>query len=214
MKKWIKIILFIGLEITIFIYAKDLISYHNTVTKGTFYEKIIYLLYCKNDNWWNRLPMDLEYRYINRDLDLREVKTDEMMIHTLSDPPGVYRTEDKIIAIEWRTEDMGDMVYRTEMNKSGIGKRYLLIYSQEDFPQILYTDSFDYEKMQILESYAGEKEAEIRQYMGKCDINLKEFVENLCRREKFNLLIQIAIYTGIAAAGIMGMIPRQRHSIR
>lgn len=47
--------------------------------------------------------MDVEYRYINRDIDLREVKTDEMTISTLSDPPGVFRTEDKIIVIEWCT---------------------------------------------------------------------------------------------------------------
>lgn len=212
MKKWIKIVLLFGLEILIFIYVKDMTIYYKTVTKGTLYEKIIYLLYYKNDNWWNRLPMDVEYRYINRDIDLREVKTDEMTISTLSDPPGVFRTEDKIIVIEWCTDDMGDIVYRTEMNKSNIGKRYLFIYSQENFPEIVYTDSFDYEKMQIWESAAGKKEVEMRQYMGKCDIILKEFVEKLCLREQYNLLIQISIYIGMAAADLMGMIHIARNT--
>lgn len=112
----------ISLEIIIYTFVQELTNYCKTVTEGTLYEKIIYLLYYKNDNWWNRLPIDVEYKYINRDIDLIEVKTDEMTIHTLSDPPGVFRTENKIIAIEWRTENMEDMVYCADMNKSGIGE--------------------------------------------------------------------------------------------
>ena len=85
------------------------------------------------------------------------------------------------------------------------GEKYLLIYSQGDSPKIVYADSFDYEKVQMLESTTGKKEAEIRQYIGKCDLSLKEFVEKLCSREKSNLLIQISFYVSMAVAGFVGM---------
>ena len=35
------------------------------------------------------------------------------------------------------------------------GEKYLLIYSQGDSPKIVYADSFDYEKVQMLESTTG-----------------------------------------------------------
>lgn len=111
-KKCVKILLLIVMEALFLKCVQDLTGYQKIVTEGELHDKIIYLLYMKDDNWWQWLPMDVHYN-CTKTLELDsalysiEVKTDEMEICTV----GNDSPENKMLLIRWCVKDMDSLTY-------------------------------------------------------------------------------------------------------
>lgn len=221
MKKLIKIILLIAVELLFLKCVLDLAGFQKLITEGPIYDKMIYLLYMKDYHWWYNLPIDIvEYRGISRDSDLVEIKTDEMEIRTVKTWTTLSLSEkikmdemeirtgtslNKTIVIRYCANDMENLVYYIEMSKAGIEDRKMYFYYKENSYNV-YPDTFGQEVAQLLENATGKNEAGIHEYMEQCDTNIGKFVEYLCHSERNNLLVQISIYIVLMAAVFMGII--------